>query len=156
MINQLANVTLAGLALFTAIVLGMWVREDGGPTEFREEHIKEPVRAGDRAIVDYIVTRKRNDCKVKIERFLWDGRDVRIAIPSMEDEFEAAPGPLGDQEFQEYVLIPEYAFPGDGMLRTQRSYKCNPLQRAGFIRPMVVRTPDVPVKILPKLEEPEE
>lgn len=145
--DKVALVILAVIAVGFSAALGYWYQDRVPPTKIISEEVwNRAVRPGEFLYLDVVVERTRNDCRVHVERIIFDGIGARIPLP--DEDFGAQPGETGRAaSFKEPVFIPNYAAPGEARYRAIRSYWCNPLQRI-FDWPVIVRTEDHPFRIV--------
>lgn len=129
--------TLAFLALAFGSV-GFYISDRTPPTNVYSAEVKtQSVAPGGMLEIEYKVTRSRS-CATKVERFLYDSRRVRHILQDLE--FEAAPGPLGNDGYTSVLPIPTHFARGAGSYRAVTTYKCNPIHS---LWPITVLTADV-------------
>lgn len=146
MMDKLASVLLLAMGIFVAFVLGYWWQDKTPPTEVKRIHVVNPaVKPGEFLSIQYTIYRDRNDCRVHIDRYIFDGADNRLELP--DADFAVNPGPVGPDSFTERVFIPHHAVSGDARFRSDRVYWCNPVQE-WLHRPVVVRQEDVEFRIV--------
>lgn len=138
---------LGAIGIAFAGMVGYWYQANDPPTKIlREEVINHAVNPGTTLFLEIVTDRSRNDCKIHVERMIFDGQNTRMALP--DEDWEAQPGELGvSRPFREPVFIPHDAAPGNAVYRAIRSYWCNPIQRF-FDRPLIVRTDDHAFRIV--------
>lgn len=136
MLGRILTFVLFGAA---AGILGYWTAERDAPTTQLSERILTPVVApGELLKVEYQVERRKN-CHVHLEQILLDGERVRWPIE--DEDYEAAPGPVGHDTFVIGIEVPRRFAQGTGRYRAIRTYTCNVIHRLFW--PIVVISPDV-------------
>ena len=75
--------------------------------------------------VKYVMRRIRS-CEVHVDRFIFDGENIRHVLPSLELNAGLR---LGEDQYTVPVRVPESAKPGRARYSVTSSYICNPLQR---------------------------
>lgn len=122
------KVTL-GVSLFLACVvgtvIGRYASDRDPPATLISSVSKTPiVKAGSDFRVEYVMLRHRS-CKTHVDRFLFDGDNVRHVLPA----FDFAPGlRLGRDQYTVKVDVPEGAAAGTARYSVVSTYICNPLQ----------------------------
>jgi hypothetical protein len=109
-------------------VLGLWISDRDPPvTQVREREVLTPiVEPGGKLLVRFHLLRKRT-CETYIERFLYDGADVRSVLP--DQSFKSPPVNPGPEMYVSRIDIPEDASPGYAKYRWSTTFTCNPVHR---------------------------
>lgn len=122
--------------------LGVWIGDREPPTAIISARALGPVAPGEVARIEYRVHRYRS-CPYRIDRVLLDADGVRL--PLADQDFAAAPGPLGDDTYIALVPIPRIVAQGVVRYRSILSYTCNAVHR--LFAPVVVASAEVAIMV---------
>ena len=147
-------VVLSLLAFFSGMI-GLWSADRNPPTIQLEERVLNPTLAAGEPLRIYYKVRRDDNCRVRLEQLLFDHNLTRHRIP--DEDYQAAPGPIGIEDFVILVDVPRRFAQGEGRYRAIRTYRCNPIHN---LFPIVVISRDVTFTVVgtqearPSLELP--
>jgi len=145
-VDKILNIILSLAVVTVATTFGFWFWERTPPIQIMEAVALTPrVGPGEIFRVQLHVRRSRSDCRLHLDRMIFDGLNTRA--PISDEEFEANPSSAEEEMIVESAQIPDWAAPGPSIFRIIRAYYCNPVQW-WFDRPIVVRAPDVAFEIV--------
>lgn len=135
LVLMIITVGLSGL-------FGLWVAERNPPTIQVEASIDQrPYRPGQRFLLHEVLERHKV-CGLKIEKMLYDSEGVRYQLS--DENYVAAPGPVGIDKFSEPIRIPRGVASGPARVRVIKVYYCNPLHN---LWPVFAPVFEVPLQI---------
>lgn len=139
--KRMAITLLFAVVLAATAIMGFWTQSRNLPVQSQFVDIVGPAHPGGKLLVRWQVFRERS-CKATKQELIIDIAGVRWIVA--KQEFSAAPGPMGFDQFVTQTELPRDIPIGIAVLRVVLAYQCNPVH---MLWPVIDRSPDIPFVI---------